>query len=524
MLSLFPEPAERQFVARKIYSVSGGLANVGRDRAHPGHAGRNRGGPAGSKSFAARLGDGDRPIPLLTGAAIARPQAAARGAHAPAQFRSAFCLWTGIFFAAFLAVHAWWSCAGSRGDQAFLPALLLLTGIGLILMVSLRDPVRDSLIFVDFAQGAAGGCLMLAAGARLDYERLFGKLSYVPLLASFVLSVLLIVFGYGPGDERRQGQPVRLPAGGSHPPAAGAVPGRVFRHRWDVLRHARETRESVARLTALRATSRRSNTRCRCSCAWRSRCCSSSCRRTWARRWCSRACSWCSTRVARGSWLVPAAGLALIVAGFAAGYVIGVPAHRGRARLDVALAVGQPGARRRSAGALAVGLRHRRDLRHGARAGRRRNWCPRPTPTWCSPRWARSGASSACSRCSRSTRWWCGGRCASPCARAADYEFFLGHRTGALAGAAAAADCGRRARAAAAFRRGRRRSSATGAPRCWPTSRCSRCCSRSPRARATDSRDAAFRLPVRTLGTLLGAWRLVIVGKAAYVQVCARRR
>ena len=55
---------------------------------------------------------------------------------------------------------------GFPGDQTLLPAILLLTGIGLILMVSLRDPVRDSLLFVDFAQGVAAGCVLLAVGQR----------------------------------------------------------------------------------------------------------------------------------------------------------------------------------------------------------------------------------------------------------------------------------------------------------------------------------------------------------------------
>ena len=43
-----------------------------------------------------------------------------------------------------------------------LPAIHLLTGIGLILAVSLRDPLRDTLEFSKFAWGVALGCLVLA--------------------------------------------------------------------------------------------------------------------------------------------------------------------------------------------------------------------------------------------------------------------------------------------------------------------------------------------------------------------------
>ena len=81
---------------------------------------------------------------------------------------------------------------------------MALSGAGMILMVALRDPVRDNLLFVDFAQGAVLGCLLLAALSMLDYEKLLGKLTFVPLLASFALSVALILFGRGPAPATRR--------------------------------------------------------------------------------------------------------------------------------------------------------------------------------------------------------------------------------------------------------------------------------------------------------------------------------
>jgi cell division protein FtsW (lipid II flippase) len=110
--------------------------------------------------------------------------------------------------------------------------------------------VRDNLLFVDFAQGAAFGCLLLAPLSMLDYEKLLGKLSFVPLLASFVLSVALIGFGHGPGSS---GAKVNL---------LGFQPVEIIRlllvlflagyfaTRWDVMRHARETRPRLAALTS----------------------------------------------------------------------------------------------------------------------------------------------------------------------------------------------------------------------------------------------------------------------------------
>ena len=65
------------------------------------------------------------------------------------------------------------------------------------LMITLRDPVRDTLAFSTFAQGVAGGCLVLALASTLDYRRQ-RKAKLLFLFASFVLSAGLILFGSGP--------------------------------------------------------------------------------------------------------------------------------------------------------------------------------------------------------------------------------------------------------------------------------------------------------------------------------------
>jgi cell division protein FtsW (lipid II flippase) len=168
----------------------------------------------------------------------------------PDDFRGAFRLWVGLFFAAFLAAHVWLSLRGSRADQTLLPAALALSGVGLILMVSLRDPVRDYLLFADFAQGTIGGCLLMAAMSGLDYERLFGRMAFVPLLGSALLSVLLVVFGTGPGTSD-----AKVNLFGAQPVEAIRLLlvlflAGYFAQRWDLLRHARETRPRLAALTS----------------------------------------------------------------------------------------------------------------------------------------------------------------------------------------------------------------------------------------------------------------------------------
>src|SRR5215471_1142502 len=148
---LFPKMKERDTAARDIYYLGGGLSNVG--------------------AIARKK--------LLTGEQfrLLKPWFVVRR---PAQFERAFSIWTAAFFAVFLLAHLWWSLRGFTGDQTFLPALLLLSGAGMILMITLRDPVRDNLLFVDFAQGVVTGVLAMVALSSLDFERLTGKLSYVP--------------------------------------------------------------------------------------------------------------------------------------------------------------------------------------------------------------------------------------------------------------------------------------------------------------------------------------------------------
>jgi cell division protein FtsW (lipid II flippase) len=221
VLSIIGDAQRRAEAARRIYYLSGGLSNVG---------------------AVARQRE------LLTAAEFRalKPLVVVRQ---PAAFRRAFFLWVPLFFAGFLLAHAWLSVRGFRGDQTILPTILLLTGTGLILMISMRDPVRDNLLFVDFAQGVVAGAILLAAAGTLDFERLFGKLSFVPLIASFALSVLLILFGSGPGLSDAK---VNL---------FGFQPVEVIRlllvlflagyfaERWEVLRHARERRPRLEFLT-----------------------------------------------------------------------------------------------------------------------------------------------------------------------------------------------------------------------------------------------------------------------------------
>ncbi len=106
----------------------------------------------------------------------------------------------GVFLLGFYALHAAWRVRGFAGDQILLPVVHFLSGAGFLMMIRLRDPLRDALLLRDFAVGAAIGCLLAFLASLPDYEKSpLRKLAYVPLLFSFILSLLLILFGSGPG-------------------------------------------------------------------------------------------------------------------------------------------------------------------------------------------------------------------------------------------------------------------------------------------------------------------------------------
>jgi len=120
----------------------------------------------------------------------------------PNEFRREYLIWTAVYFSGFYLVWFAWRARRFAGDSAILPAVHLLSGMGLILMVSLRDPLRDTLEFRKFALGVFLGCLLLLLPLvrAFDYRRL-ADLIYTPLLAAFVLFALLLRFGAGPGTS-----------------------------------------------------------------------------------------------------------------------------------------------------------------------------------------------------------------------------------------------------------------------------------------------------------------------------------
>ena len=148
----------------------------------------------------ARLTESSHPeassMVLLTAADVARlkPMLAVRDAG---RYKRRLVFWCVVFLCCFGGVHLFWVLRSTKARNSCCrcPAAYRSRDVS---DGDIARPLTDTLLFAKFAEGAAAGCVMLALGGTLDYRRITGKLSYVFLLAGFVLSAALILFGSGP--------------------------------------------------------------------------------------------------------------------------------------------------------------------------------------------------------------------------------------------------------------------------------------------------------------------------------------
>jgi cell division protein FtsW (lipid II flippase) len=256
-LQSISSPAERQYIAGKIFE---GIRSGPDSVSHVGEIGQIRVGihdvlrTRGLTELQARARQvqSARPeaetILLLSSTEVARlkPLFVVRDRS---QFRNQLILWCFLFFCSFWAVHIFWSVRGTAGSQYVLPSVLLLSGAGFTLMVTLRDPLRDTLAFSSFAQGVAAGCVVLALASTLDYRRISGKLSYVFLIASFLLSAGLILFGSGPtGSDAKVNLLGFQPAEVIRVLIVFFLAG-YFAERWEFLRTLRDQRKGLEKIS-----------------------------------------------------------------------------------------------------------------------------------------------------------------------------------------------------------------------------------------------------------------------------------
>jgi len=106
------------------------------------------------------------------------------------------------FFGAFWAAHLIRRWRRADDDPVLLPAVMLLSGIGFMTMLALRDPLRDTIAASAFASGVAMGVLVLVAASEFDFEASPLRRAVLgPFGLALGLAALLLAFGRGPGTS-----------------------------------------------------------------------------------------------------------------------------------------------------------------------------------------------------------------------------------------------------------------------------------------------------------------------------------
>jgi len=108
----------------------------------------------------------------------------------------------GWFLAAFWVAHLLRRWRRANDDPVLLPAVMLLSGIGLMTMLALRDPLRDTIAASAFASGVAMGLIVLVAASEFDFEASPLRRAVLgPFALALGLAALLLAFGKGPGTS-----------------------------------------------------------------------------------------------------------------------------------------------------------------------------------------------------------------------------------------------------------------------------------------------------------------------------------
>ena len=158
----------------------------------------------------------------------------------PDDFRRQVGRFAAIYILVFQAALLIWRWRRIRTDPLLLAIAHLLTAIGFAVLLSRADPLRDSLTFVRFAEGTVLGVAVMTAVSLVDFGAAgFVRFSYLPLIVALSLSMLLILFGSGPGTS---GAKVNL--GPVQPIEAirlllALFLAGFFARRWELLREIR---------------------------------------------------------------------------------------------------------------------------------------------------------------------------------------------------------------------------------------------------------------------------------------------
>ena len=178
------------------------------------------------------------PVFTTSGIAALKPGLVVRTQGA---FRSRTLTAVCLFFLAFWLLHIVRRMGGATGDPLLVPAAHMLLGLSLMAMIGLRDPLRDTDAATGLVYGAVVGCVLFAILSFVDFENpRYRRSTLLPLGAAVVLAAALVVFGTGPGES---GVKVNLlgvqPIEAIRTLAVLAL-ASYFSRRWELLREISE--------------------------------------------------------------------------------------------------------------------------------------------------------------------------------------------------------------------------------------------------------------------------------------------
>lgn len=146
----------------------------------------------------------------------------------PSQFRWSYWLDVGLFLLAFWMVHLFWSIRRFQPDALLLPILMLLTGLSMLTLLAIQDPLQDIFYGGQVVMGVGLGLLGLTTLSQLHIGRFYARWWFDPvvnlrrrsvfrltgwtwLLLALGLASLTLAFGTGPEGS---GVRVNLRVGG----------------------------------------------------------------------------------------------------------------------------------------------------------------------------------------------------------------------------------------------------------------------------------------------------------------------
>ncbi len=100
----------------------------------------------------------------------------------PGEFRGLFWMVVGGFVLAFWAVHGIWSLRRFQPDPLLLPVLMLLTGLSVLTLLAIQDPVQDTFYGGQAVQGVGLGLLGMTLLSQINIGRFYTRWWFDPLV------------------------------------------------------------------------------------------------------------------------------------------------------------------------------------------------------------------------------------------------------------------------------------------------------------------------------------------------------